>query len=526
MLSLPPPEISLILPTRDRSRLVQRLLRDILETVSDPKALEIILYLDRDDPETAKISYPALRLLKITGEKKETMGRITQICFEKSSGRIIALVNDDIVIRIKDWDKKIKEAFSLFPDQIGLVYPNDRYYGKKVATFPVMSRKTCELLGGICPAEYDRHCIDSHIFDVFERLLRLGFQRSVYLKEVVFEHMHYGLSLKAFEGDFKTRGNEKDQELYARLADDRQKYALELAEHIRSHSLKPSVSLLMAPGAESGWNDIKISLESVFKNKSEEAWVSNGVIVLDNDKMKKKITDFCLSKKIKFLMCPQGLSVDQRLNRAAKEASGEVLVFLDDGSVLERGFFPALLFALKEPNASVIGSKGIDPRNGRIQHAGIAFLKYRSRPRETFLYRGFPAAHPAVSQLRNLQAVARNGMLVKRETFLKLNGFRENFGEYSAFDLCFRARQLGQRVFYAPQAVLKYGRAVFQKISQDPEGERNLFLSSWKDQIEFDLERILAEDGFCLVAGGEGLQCTPLKQESLSKKVFSPVETP
>jgi hypothetical protein len=44
------------------------------------------------------------------------------------------------------------------------------------------------LIGGICPAEYERYRIDDHIEDVFNMLAHLGVRRTIYLPDVIFEH--------------------------------------------------------------------------------------------------------------------------------------------------------------------------------------------------------------------------------------------------------------------------------------------------------------------------------------------------
>src|SRR5262249_19482701 len=55
-------------------------------------------------------------------------------------------------------------------------------------TFPAVSRRFCELVGGICPREYVRYRIDDHIGDLFNLLAVLGERRIFYLPDVIFEH--------------------------------------------------------------------------------------------------------------------------------------------------------------------------------------------------------------------------------------------------------------------------------------------------------------------------------------------------
>jgi hypothetical protein len=86
----------------------------------------------------------------------------------------------------------------------------------------------------ICPAQYKWHCIDAQIFDVFQRLAKLGHRRDIYLGDVVFEHMHHELSAAINDAETKPESDVDDQNLYFSLADGRQEIALRMAEYINS----------------------------------------------------------------------------------------------------------------------------------------------------------------------------------------------------------------------------------------------------------------------------------------------------
>lgn len=221
------PSFSFILPTRERTSLVYQFLESLYLNTKRPDEIEILLYIDEDDTESPSIHFPLFCIKKIIGPR-QSMGLITRRLYAESSGENIFLMNDDVVCRTKNWDEKVLGALLPYKDGIALLYTNDGYYGKKVSTFPVLPRRTCELLESIVPPEYESHSIDSHIFDIFRRLDLLGGKRTVYLPDVLFEHMHFGLSLQLLTGgagiDLKT----KDQKLYSELADRRQEFAEKL----------------------------------------------------------------------------------------------------------------------------------------------------------------------------------------------------------------------------------------------------------------------------------------------------------
>ncbi len=224
-------DFSLILPTHNHPALLKRLFESIALTAANLDRIEVVLYLDNGDILSQKISHPFIRLVKLI-KQPDTMGNMLRQAYLASQAERIMLINDDMLFRTKGWDIEVQKTFSLFTDEVGMVYGNDFYYGNLMCTFPILSRKACELMGGICPAQYKWHCIDAHIFDIFKRLSGMGHKRSVYLGNVIFEHMHHELSAAINDSELEPRSDVDDQELYFSLAQERQQVALRLAEYI------------------------------------------------------------------------------------------------------------------------------------------------------------------------------------------------------------------------------------------------------------------------------------------------------
>lgn len=227
--------ISLLLPTRSRKPLVEKLFDSIMETTANPSAIEVVLYMDEDDLPSHTISHPSLRIVKLI-KQRNTMGNINRTCYEACRGRYVMLLNDDVQFRTRGWDSAVLQAFAQFPDDIALVYGNDLIFGRHLAAFPITSRTVCNLLGGICPPEYRRDFIDVHLLDIFKRLSNIGYDRIVYLKEVIFEHMHYfGGKAKLDETYLSNRDGSFDDILFLSLYEERQQNALRLAHCISKY---------------------------------------------------------------------------------------------------------------------------------------------------------------------------------------------------------------------------------------------------------------------------------------------------
>ena len=180
-------KFSFLLPTRGRPELVNRFFQSILDTVSCIETIEIVLCLDDDDIASQGITHDQLHIKKVVLPRGATMGLLNRACFDASSGRYVMLINDDVIIRTKNWDQIITDVFSAFKDDIALIHVNDLLFGEQLCTFPVLSRRAC-LEIGICPAEYRTYRIDDHIYDTYNILAYLGYRRIVYLSDVIFEH--------------------------------------------------------------------------------------------------------------------------------------------------------------------------------------------------------------------------------------------------------------------------------------------------------------------------------------------------
>lgn len=183
---MPAPALSLIVPTRGRADSLARFLDSIASTASDLSRIEIVLVVDDDAIPT--LTDPRLRLSWAVGPPGRTMGALDADGYAASHGTFVMLLNDDVVVRTPGWDDRVLAAARHFIDGVVLVHVNDTLMGQNLCTFPLVSRSLCELMGGICPREYLRYCIDDHLEDVFNLLAFLGERRTIYLPEVVFEH--------------------------------------------------------------------------------------------------------------------------------------------------------------------------------------------------------------------------------------------------------------------------------------------------------------------------------------------------
>jgi glycosyltransferase involved in cell wall biosynthesis len=231
------PSISILLPTRGRPEQAERFLQSLVKMTSDLSHLEIVLYVDDDDPASHAIQCDDLSLIKIIGPRLP-MGGLNTACLERSTGDIIVPLNDDMVLRTSGWDRRVVEIHEGFPDRIYLAYPNDLYSRELLCSTPILSRTTCEVLTHPFPKLYQGGFIDYHLMDVFKRLQVLGENRIVYLDDVVIEHLHYQYGKSEADATYEQRGplNVGD-EVFVGLRQYRQDSSRRLLAYIQDNPL-------------------------------------------------------------------------------------------------------------------------------------------------------------------------------------------------------------------------------------------------------------------------------------------------
>jgi len=230
------PRISLVLPTRGRPNLVHRLLDSIVATAERLNLLEVLLRVDRDDGASITIEDSRLQLRKIVGPSGVKMGEMTRQCAKAANGRHFLLLNDDVVCCTHGWDTAIVEALEQFGDGVALVWCNDGFRGRRLANLPALSRRVCERMGGICPGDYQRDYIDTHLFDIFCKLKALGHDRLVYLENVLLEHLHAEAGKAPYDATYERPRAFADELAYIAWEERRAIIAADLASVIEGSS--------------------------------------------------------------------------------------------------------------------------------------------------------------------------------------------------------------------------------------------------------------------------------------------------
>lgn len=159
-------------------------------------------------------------------------------------------------------------------------------------------------------------------------------------------------------------------------------------------------------------------------------------------------------------------------NRAAEQAHGDVLVFLNnDIEVINPEWLDELVSHACRPGVGAVGARLIYP-NGTIQHAGIVLGigGWAGHAHKSFssLAHGYAGR---LTLLNNYSAVTGACLAVQKQYFMKVGGFDEVNLRVACndVDLCLKFTELGLRNLYTPFASLYHHESATRGYEDTPE---------------------------------------------------------
>ncbi|NNM06699.1 MAG: glycosyltransferase family 2 protein [Gemmatimonadetes bacterium] len=151
---------------------------------------------------------------------------------------------------------------------------------------------------------------------------------------------------------------------------------------------------------------------------------------------------------------PRNLGFIGSCNHGAKEAKGEVLVFLNDDTVPLHGWLPALVGTFSaRPDAGAVGGRLVYP-DGRLQEAGSVVFRDGSGAN---LGRGdFDVDGPLYRFMRRVHYCSGALLATPRRLFESIGGFDTRYlpAYYEDTDYCFSVRDRGLSVYYQPESTV------------------------------------------------------------------------
>ncbi len=182
-------------------------------------------------------------------------------------------------------------------------------------------------------------------------------------------------------------------------------------------------------------------------------------------------------------------------NQAARIATGEILVFLNNDTIPLPDWLPALLRVFREhPDAGAVGAKLVYPE-GKLQEAGG--VVFRDGTAANFGRDDYNPDHPIYSYLREVDYCSGASLATKRELFEQLGEFDSKYSPayYEDTDYCFKVREAGHKVYFQPESVVVHYEGATAGLDLSVGSKRYQivnevkFLKRWRESLKLQPDR-------------------------------------
>jgi GT2 family glycosyltransferase len=212
------------------------------------------------------------------------------------------------------------------------------------------------------------------------------------------------------------------------------------------------------------------------------------VIVVDDATPDGSTTCLAAVPGIRLVINPRNLGYLRACNAAARQATGEYLMLLNNDTQVMPGWLDALLLPFsKRRDVGAVGSKLLYP-DGRLQEAGCIVWNDASG----WNYgRCDNPDRPMYNYLREVDYCSAASLLVPRALFDAMGGFDERYAPayYEDSDLAFRLREHGYKVLYQPRSQVvhfegaTHGRSLSNGMKAFQVRNQQEFYSRWRSVL-------------------------------------------
>ena len=228
-------KISILLPTRERSKKFKRMLNSLMNTCYKSERMEILLLLDENDNELKNYqeiikneNYNNISI-KLFIKNLKTHAIRNNYLAKKTNGDIIFPINDDMVFVSKYWDKVIDNEFSKidYEKPYCVWISSDIKYRYLHCDYPIINRAWYKKLGYVGSEFFNFWYLDTWICDLSFRSGKFIVSPNIKVDQLSANRLEKEID-NTYLKNINTDKADKDFQIWINTVDERIKESLKL----------------------------------------------------------------------------------------------------------------------------------------------------------------------------------------------------------------------------------------------------------------------------------------------------------
>ena len=194
-------KISILIPTRNRSKKLDRFLNTLKLKTSKINRIELLILFDQDEPDLKNYeqileNYSGFLEIKIFKKNLKTHAERNNFLAKNIQGTIIFPANDDIVIETNNWDDLLDIEVSKFKkgDPLCIWPDSGNKYPFLHCHFPIINDIWYQKLGYVGSELFNFWYLDTWICDLAKRSGKM-----IYAKKIKFKEFNAQANIEEFD---------------------------------------------------------------------------------------------------------------------------------------------------------------------------------------------------------------------------------------------------------------------------------------------------------------------------------------
>jgi hypothetical protein len=221
---------AILTPSRGRTAGLKRFFDSINKTVSGLHEIDLIIGIDRDDPERSKYikllsemrkeAVDKFHIIMIEDDRKP-LAKIWNSLIRYSKADWFTCGNDDEQYLTPKWDDIFYHK-SLERHPYHLYWFDDGLQHSNHCAFPILSKDWIKAVGYFFPEIFIHNYVDTWVYDIACKL-----KVSIYIPEVLHQHLHHSIGMSEYDTTYAEGmagdSNTKDMQVFIRTESERNK---------------------------------------------------------------------------------------------------------------------------------------------------------------------------------------------------------------------------------------------------------------------------------------------------------------